>query len=288
MIEDVLRYLGKAPQFARAVAADPVEAWLHLQTKLAERHERGRQPYPYRPEPDWERHLHEVLGADWPCAAASEFRSLWPEVMSPFEARRVQIGRGAFAGWGDGDPGFVRAIWCLIRHSRPTAIVETGVARGFTTRFILEALERNGAGSLWSIDLPPPLHPELHAQIGAAVGHDLGHRWTYVKGSSRRRLPELLDQLKQIDIFVHDSRHSERNVRFELDLVWSALRPGGFVVVDDIDMNWGFHSFMETFPGNRFLVCYGEPLRPDPTRFDGRGLFGIARKEGRAGPNRVM
>jgi hypothetical protein len=57
------------------------------------------------------------------------------------------------------------------------------------------------------------------------------------------------------------------------------LRPGGAVVADDIDLNWGFHSFMQTFPGHHFLVCYGEPLEPDPTRFDAKGLFGIARKE---------
>ena len=34
-------------------------------------------------------------------------------------------------------------------------VVETGVAHGVTSRFILEALERNGRGFLWSIDLPP-------------------------------------------------------------------------------------------------------------------------------------
>jgi Methyltransferase domain len=285
VIEDGLRYLRHAPGVARAVAADPVEAWIHLRTKLAERQERDRPACPYQADHDWERHLHEMLDAAWPCEATSKFRSLWPQVMEPFEARRTPIGRGAFAGWGDGEPGLVRAVWCVARHLRPSDVVETGVARGFTTRFILEALERNGAGSLWSVDLPPPLYPELHVQIGAAVSANLKHRWNYVRGSSRRRLPGLLGRLKQVDMFVHDSRHSERNVRFELDQVWAALRPGGVVVVDDIDMNWGFHSFMQTFPGNQFLICYAEPLRPDPTRFEARGLFGIARKADGAAPN---
>jgi hypothetical protein len=38
-------------------------------------------------------------------------------------------------------------------------------------------------------------------------------RWTYIHGLSRQRLPGLLSELGQIDLFVHDSLHSERNVR---------------------------------------------------------------------------
>jgi predicted O-methyltransferase YrrM len=157
-------------------------------------------------------------------------------------------------------------------------VVETGVARGFSSRFILEALERNGAGHLWSIDRPPLTKPDLHQQIGAAVGNGCHDRWSYIRGSSRCRLPGLLAQLGQIDLFVHDSRHSEYNVRFELDRAWSALRPGGALVVDDIDLNWGFRSFTESFSGHRFLICRAEPLQPDPGRADGKGLFGIVQK----------
>jgi hypothetical protein len=89
--------------------------------------------------------------------------------MQPFQQKGITIGRGAFAGWGDGEPGMIRAVWCLLRHLRPEKVIETGVARGFTSRFILEALERNSAGHLWSIDLPPVRAPELHAQVGAAA-----------------------------------------------------------------------------------------------------------------------
>jgi len=57
-----------------------------------------------------------------------------------------RLGPESYFGWNDGDPELVRAIWCLIRHLNPAVVVETGVARGFTTRLILEALERNGWG----------------------------------------------------------------------------------------------------------------------------------------------
>ena len=156
--------------------------------------------------------------------------------------------------------------------------VETGVAHGVTSRFILEALERSGGGHLWSIDLPP-LERVWQKQVGMAVGGRNADRWSYIKGSSRRRLPELLSQLGQIDLFIHDSLHSERNVRFELDRAWAAVRPGGALVVDDVDVNWGFQSFTQAFSGHRSMICEAEPIRPDLRRFNKRGLFGIILKE---------
>jgi Methyltransferase domain len=275
------RFIREARHLLQLAAMDPVETWIRLRSHFAELPERHRPRFresPYTVTNDWERRLHDILGIPWPCPATAEFWNLWPEVLTPFNTRGVRIGRGAFGGWGDGEPGLARAAWCLVRHLKPANVVETGVARGFTSRIILEALERNGAGHLWSIDLPPPLHPGLHAQIGAAVGDGLRHRWSYIKGSSRRRLPQLLKEIGEIDLFIHDSAHTEDNVRFELDRAWAKLKPGGAIMADDIDYNWGFYTFMQANPSQQFLVCLAEPLEPDPIRFDSKGLFGIARK----------
>lgn len=75
--------------------------------------------------------------------------------MRELEEKGIRVGPESFKGWNDGDAGLVRAIWCLTRHLRPSNLVETGVAHGLTSRLILEALERNEAGHLWSIDHPP-------------------------------------------------------------------------------------------------------------------------------------
>ena len=120
---------------------------------------------------------------------------------------------------------------------------------------------------------------EWQEQIGIAVDrYRFQHRWSYIRGSSRRRLPGILSQLGKIDLFVHDSLHSERNVRFEMDRAWAALRPGGAIIVDDIDMNRGFRSFTRSFSGNHSIVCEAEPLHPDLRRFNKKGMFGIILK----------
>ena len=123
------------------------------------------------------------------------------------------------------------------------------------------------------------LIPYAPDEIGAAVDGRIQHRWSYIPGSSRRRLPGLISQLGEIDLFVHDSLHSERNVRFEMDRAWAALRPGGAIVVDDIDANRGFHSFTQSFSGCDSMVCEAEPLCPDLRRFNKKGMFGIVLKE---------
>jgi predicted O-methyltransferase YrrM len=274
-----LRYFLKYPiQTLAAVASDPLEAWTVLQDNHAARRE---EPIPqdlYEAEDGWQHRLHDLLGVPWPCEANSEFWALWPEVIGELQAKGIRVGPESFKYWNDGDAGLVRAIWCLTRHLRPRNVVETGVAHGLTSRFILEALERNAVGHLWSIDRPP-VEQALRAQIGIAVGDRYPHRWTYIKGSSRRRLPAILSQLGEIDLFIHDSMHSERNVRFEVERAWEALRPGGAIVVDDIDANRGFRTVTQALSGHQSMICEAEPLHPDLRRFNQKGLFGIILKE---------
>ena len=284
---------GRAGRFVRASLSDPVETLLNVHAKVAERKElRAKRtkgggfmpwpPCPYDVDENWERSFHEFLGAPWPCPVAEDFWELWSRVMDSLQEKGVELGRGAFGGWGDGEPGTVRAVWCLTHHLRPAKVVETGVARGITSRFILEALEHNETGHLWSVDLPPPGDRDLQAQIGMAVPEGLRDRWTYVRGSSRRRLGGLLSQLEEIDLFIHDSRHTERNLLFELNHAWKVLKPGGAMVADDVDLNCGFHSFVEAHPRQRWCAGHGEPLRPDYGRQDDLGVLAVMQKNSSA------
>jgi len=232
------------------------------------------------------------LGCEWPCPQAAEFRALWPTVIAELKAKGIHAGPESFQAWNDGDAALVRAIWCLTRHLQPQKVVETGVAHGVTSRFILEALQlnatldRNATGHLYSIDLPP-IDRFWRNQVGAAVGDPQSNpyaaRWTLLKGSSRSRLPQLLAQLGNIDLFIHDSLHSARNVSFELNLAWPALGPRGVLVVDDVDANWAFHNFTQglltqNLPMQPAIIAEAEPIHPDLRRFNQRGLFGIILK----------
>ena len=135
-----------------------------------------------------------------------------------------------------------------------------------TSRVVLEALERNGRGNLWSIDLPPLMKRELAAETGTAVPPSLFGRWVLLVGSSRRRLPELLRQLPRVDLFLHDSMHTTRNVHFELNSIWPKLRQGGAVLVDDVERNHAVADFRRSSTDAEGIVCRAE---------DGRALIGV-------------
>ena len=267
-----LLYLARA---VRATAAEPIEGVEKIKEKLAARHERalhgGNLAPPqgtYQPDPAWEQRLHELCGAAWPCRLADDFSELWSEVLETMARHGLRVGRRNYGGDDDGDPGLVRAAWCLTRHLPATAVVETGVGHGVSSRVLLEALAANGQGHLWSIDLPPLTVTERSGEIAVAVPEALRGGWTDLRGSSRRRLPGLFEGLA-IELFMHDSRHSTRNVLFECERAFAALRPGGFLLVDDIDGNWGFERFTTLHPEADAIVGIAE---------DRLRLFGLARK----------
>ncbi len=277
-------------RMAKGVAADPYEAALRLWGKIRERPERGKPRCPYVGDPLWESKLQAALGAADPSSAvpsadASETAPIWPGVLQRLTDRGINPGPASYSGHNDGDRAFIRAIWRLARHLPAAKVIETGVAHGVSSRFVLEALQRNdNGGRLWSIDLPPQTLPEIHGQIGVAVDPDakMAERWSYIQGSSRRRLPALLRDTGPIDLFIHDSLHTEYNMLFEMRAVWPLLRPGGAMVVDDIDNNWAFDIFTKSMPQHQALVCEADPIRPDPLRASRqqKGLFGIVLKNG--------
>ncbi len=273
-----LRYLARG---GRAIARDPLEGVDRIKEKFAARYERARHggtlappAGTYHGAANWEQWLHEMCGAPWPCPLASEFEQLWRSTIETMARNGLRVGRQNYGGDDDGDPGLVRAGWCATRHLHAAVVVETGVGHGVTSRGLLGALSANGSGRLWSIDLPPLTISARNSEIGRAVPETLHERWSYIRGSSRRRLPQLLASLGELDVFVHDSRHSTRNVLFECERAFVALRPGGLVIVDDVDGNRGFLQFTERHPEADWIVAVAD---------DRQRLFGLARKRPLAG-----
>lgn len=197
---------------------------------------------------DWRAELHDLLGVAWPCAGCDEFAAqVWPAVRGRIGA--PPQGRDAH----DGDANLAHAAWAVSRHLRPAVVVETGVARGMTSAAILSALQSNRTGRLYSVDLPP-LSRGWAEQSGIAVQPELRSRWTYVRGSTRRRLPPLLAGLGAIDVFVHDSLHTSATMTFEFRCAWEALRAGGVMISDDIDDNVAFEAFVAERGGTRTVI----------------------------------
>jgi hypothetical protein len=219
----------------------------------------------------WEEHLHGMLGAGWPCPQARQIDEILADVGELLAARGLGYGRFTYGYYSDGDTSLCRAAWCVTLHTRPEVVIETGVAHGVTSRILLEALRQNDRGQLWSIDLPFPFDHRLRADTGVAVADACRPRWTYLEGSSRQRLPELVAEVGHVEMFIHDSLHTARNALFEMEQAASVMPAGGVMLADDIGSHEGFSAFAKRHPEYRTIIC------PSADRL---GVFGIAVKAG--------
>lgn len=147
----------------------------------------------------------------------------------------------------------------LVRTTRPEIVVETGVANGVSTRFILESLEANGTGTLHSID--------VDKRVGGFVPEHLKNRWNLIvlpAFKKRSGLRRAMREIGPIDIFLHDSDHSYGWQSFEYRLAYTMLRQGGLLLSDDVDSSYAFLDFARS-TGRQVVTVVGH-----------RKLFGIA------------
>jgi len=152
-------------------------------------------------------------------------------------------------GWIDFFHGCV--IYIIVRHIRPEIVVETGVGPGGTSAYILKALEDNKKGRLYSIDLPgndalvyPNIGKDFNVhippswEVGWLIPKWLRHRHELIIGDSSVELQKLLNKLKQVDIFLHDSLHTDEHILMELNTVMPFIKNNGILLCDDVNDNW--------------------------------------------------
>ena len=133
-------------------------------------------------------------------------------------------------------------LYLLCKMIKPDKVVETGVAYGLSSMYILQALHENKKGTLYSIDsiFLPWQSKEM---IGAAIPDHLRKNWKLILGPSSNNLHNLLNSLQSIDIFFHDSLHTSKNMTFEFETSWPFIKDKGFLLSDDISSNNAFYEF---------------------------------------------
>ena len=133
-------------------------------------------------------------------------------------------------------------LYLICKILRPEKVVETGVAYGLSSSYILQALHENNYGELYSIDYA--FRPwESKQMLGAMIPDNLRDRWKLIYGMASKKLKPLLDSIKPIDIFIHDSAHTYSNQIFEYQSSWDFIRDGGLLISDDITFNNAFYDF---------------------------------------------
>ena len=147
-------------------------------------------------------------------------------------------------------------LYITVRMLQPKLMIETGTLHGFSSAFILQAMQHNHEGRLVSIDLPSR-DLELISQGTMKLPGNFDPGWSIPKhlrerlelrlGRAEQLLPEAFKE-ETPDIFLHDSDHSYTHIMMEMSLAW-ALMEKGLIIVDNIELNEAFDNFSKGSDG---------------------------------------
>lgn len=133
------------------------------------------------------------------------------------------------------EQGSAYLLYALVRSLRPSVVLETGVANGHSSFFILNAMEANGHGILHSVD--------RSAEVGGLLTDQDRERWRLhvLKATDlKRSFSEILAALPLVNLFLHDSDHTYPWQSFELNAALKKLAPGAVLAADDCDSSYAF------------------------------------------------
>jgi hypothetical protein len=137
-------------------------------------------------------------------------------------------------------------LYLVVRAARPRHIVETGVRPGYSTAWMLAALDANGEGELTSLGPGPTAGRSLGVRdvgVGQFVPPTLRSRWTLALGNTEDRLREILQQASRVDLFLYDNGPVATRARFELKAAWEALSGHGILLAHHVEANSAWTDF---------------------------------------------
>jgi predicted O-methyltransferase YrrM len=147
--------------------------------------------------------------------------------------------------------------YAAVRAFAPKVVVETGVASGVSSSYLLLALQKNGRGTLHSIGLGEPQFLPPGKSPGWIVPDWLKSNWVLHIGDSRELLPQLLQELGSVDVSIHDSLHTYEHMLWEYRAAFPHVRPGGLLFSDDALWNPAFPEFSTEVGANRARILRG-------------------------------
>jgi len=147
--------------------------------------------------------------------------------------------------------------YAAVRALRPDCIVETGVANGVSSSYLLLALQKNKRGHLHSIGLGDRAFLLVGRDLGWLVPEWLRATWQVHLGDARDILPRLLNRLGKIGVFIHDSLHTYDHMMWEFETAYPHLLSGGLLISDDASWNNSFYDFARNISASEVKILRG-------------------------------
>lgn len=191
-----------------------------------------------------------------------------------------------------------REIYDFVREREPKSVLELGFAHGVSSCYIGAALKANGRGTLTTIDLESarqrqPDISTLLAQTGLQDWVRPIHTPTSYTWELMRLLDDGANNEQPFDFAFIDGAHSWFVDGFAFFLVDRLLKPGGWILFDDLDWTYSTSRTMhdtemvKAMPADeRTTAQVGKVFdllirtHPQYEQFRVDGSWGWARKKG--------
>jgi hypothetical protein len=147
--------------------------------------------------------------------------------------------------------------YAAVRALAPDCIVETGIANGVSSSYLLIALHKNKRGRLHSVGLPDAAFLPPGQAPGWIVPEWLRAAWRVHLGDAREIVPRLLEQLGKIEMFIHDSLHTYDHMMWEFETAYPHLQSGGLLISDDGLSNNSFCDFARSRSAREMRIIRG-------------------------------
>lgn len=144
-----------------------------------------------------------------------------------------------------GGGGNYTFLYFITRWLKPETIVETGVAAGYSTKAILEAIRKNGKGRLYSSDFPYFRLNKPEKYIGILVDDHLRDNWELFIEGDQKNLGKITNKVQKIDLFHYDSDKTYAGRDLALKILSPYITPQSVIIMDDIQDNLFFKDYVE-------------------------------------------
>ena len=156
-----------------------------------------------------------------------------------------------------GGAGNFFLLYFLVRKIKPSIVVETGVAAGWSSLFILRALYKNGKGKLYSSDFPYFRLKNPKKNIGHLAKNEINKKDWYldIRGDDLA-IPKITKMIKDspIDLLHYDSDKSTSGRNKVLKNLRSNINDKTIIIFDDIQNNCHFKNLIEKTKKDYFIL----------------------------------
>jgi predicted O-methyltransferase YrrM len=133
-------------------------------------------------------------------------------------------------------------LYNIVENSGARKVIETGVAYGWSSLALLLSITTREESVLVSTDMPY-INRSSADYVGCVVPGRLRSNWEIIAGPDKFSLPQALEKVPAIDLCHYDSDKSYNGRMWAYELLWDALKPGGYFISDDIGDNLAFRDF---------------------------------------------